>query len=63
MAKGEAKPVYDAESLHQLSTVMHMGAISMELDRPLKWDPEAEKFNNREANALSQRPRRNWAQA
>lgn len=61
VAKGEAEPVYDAESLHQLSTVMHMGAISMELDRPLKWDPKTEQFNARQANALRSREQRNWA--
>lgn len=61
VAKGEAKPIYDAESLHQLSTVMHMGAISMELDRPLKWDPQKERFDNHAANALSTRKSRRWA--
>lgn len=61
VAKGEAKPIYDAESLHQLSTVMHLGAISMELERPLEWDPTSETFNDPEANALRSRARRDWA--
>ena len=61
VAKGEAKPVYDAESLHQLSTVMHMGAIAMELNRPLRWDPKKEQFNIRQANALRSRSSRQWA--
>jgi len=53
-------PTYDAESLHQLSTVMHMGAIAMEVDRPLRWDPQTESFDDPAANALRSRPSRNW---
>ncbi|GAB5559809.1 MAG: Gfo/Idh/MocA family oxidoreductase [Synoicihabitans sp.] len=63
VAKGEAEPIYDAESLHQLSTVMHMGAISMELNRPLKWNPKKERFNKRQANALRSRKSRQWSRA
>ncbi len=48
---------------HRLSTVLHIGAIAMELDRPLKWDPAPEKFNDPKANALRQRPRRDWQRA
>ena len=59
--KGEAHPTYDAESLHQLSTVMHLGAIAMETERPLKWDPATETFDDAEANALRTRPSRDWA--
>lgn len=51
-------PMYTAEALHRLSTTLHIGAISMELDRPLKWDPKAEKFNDSAANLLRSRPRR-----
>ncbi len=51
-------PMYTAEALHRLSTTLHLGAIAMELGRPLKWDPQAEKFNDSQANALRQRPRR-----
>lgn len=61
VAKGEADPIYDAESLHQLSTVMHIGAISMELERPLNWDPVSESFDDAAANALRSRNRRKWA--
>ncbi len=61
VVKGEAEPTYDAESLHQLSTVMHLGAISMEIERPLKWDPLTESFDYAEANALRTRPTRDWA--
>lgn len=55
---------YNAESLHRLSTVMHIGAISMELGRSLKWDPVAEQFDDPQANALRQRPARtDWQRA
>ena len=51
-------PMYTAEGLHRLSTTLHLGAIAMELGRPLKWDPQAEKFDDAAANALRQRARR-----
>lgn len=51
-------PMYPAEALHRLSTTLHLGAICMELGRPLKWDPKAEKFDDPQANALRSRPRR-----
>ncbi len=56
-----ATPNYSAESLHRLSTVMHMGAIAMELNRPLTWDPKTESFDASAANALRRRPSRKWA--
>jgi hypothetical protein len=37
---------------------LHIGAIAMELGRPLKWDPKAEKFDDPQANALRRRARR-----
>ena len=49
---------YTAKSLHKLSNVMHIGAIAMELGRPLKWDDKTESFDDSEANALRTRPRR-----
>lgn len=51
-------PTYSAEGLHRLSTVMHMGAIAMELDKPLRWDPKAESFDDAKANDLRSRPTR-----
>ncbi len=55
-------PTYTAEGLHRLSTAMHIGAIAMELGRPLRWDPEAESFDDPAANALCRRSRRQpWA--
>jgi myo-inositol 2-dehydrogenase / D-chiro-inositol 1-dehydrogenase len=58
-------PMYTAEALHRLSTTLHLGAIAMELDRPLAWDPVAEVFpRDPAANALRSRPQRNdWQRA
>ncbi|MDA0349911.1 MAG: Gfo/Idh/MocA family oxidoreductase [Verrucomicrobia bacterium] len=53
---------YSARGLHKLSNVMHIGAISMELARSLKWDPKKESFDDSDANALRRRDRRgHWA--
>ena len=52
-------PMYTAEALHRLSTTLHLGAIAMELGRPLKWDPVKEEFDDPAANALRSRPTRN----
>lgn len=49
---------YTAEGLHRLSTAMHIGAIAMELDKPLKWDPKTEAFDDAKANDLRQRASR-----
>lgn len=61
--KSGQPPMYTAESLHRLSTVLHIGAIAMELDRPLRWNPQSEEFSDSQANALRQRPRRDWQRA
>ena len=45
--------MYTAEALHRLSTTLHLGAIAMELGRPLRWDPAAEQLlGDAAANAL-----------
>jgi predicted dehydrogenase len=56
--KNGQPPMYTAEALHRLSTTLHLGAIAMEVGRPLRWDPQAEKFNDAQANSLRARPRR-----
>ena len=56
--KNGQPPMYTAEALHRLSTVLHLGAIAMELERPLKWDPKAEAFDDPQANALRTRAAR-----
>ncbi|MEO2048163.1 MAG: Gfo/Idh/MocA family oxidoreductase [Pirellulales bacterium] len=52
-----AKPNYDAEALHRLSTTLLTGSIAMKLGRPLEWNPDREEFvDDPEANALRTRP-------
>jgi predicted dehydrogenase len=52
-----AKPNYDVEALHRLSSTLLTGSIAMKLGRPLEWDPDKEEFvNDAEANALRRRP-------
>ena len=57
--------MYTAEALHRLSTTLHLGAIAMELGRPLRWDPAAEHFpGDATANALRTRSQRHdWRNA
>lgn len=62
--KSGKTPMYTAEALQRLSTVLHIGAIAMELGTPLRWNPATESFDNPQANALRQRPRRDdWKRA
>ncbi len=63
--KNGKEPMYSAEALHRLSTTLHLGALTMELGRPLKWDPVKEEFpGDAAANALRTRPARNdWQKA
>ena len=52
-------PISDFESQHRSVTTCHLGNISMQLGRPLKWDPQQELFvDDPEANALLARPQR-----
>jgi predicted dehydrogenase len=63
--KSRKATTYPAEDAHRLSTVLHMGNISMELGRKLKWDPKAEEFTgDDEANRLRSRvSREDWKKA
>ena len=63
--KSREPTTYPAEDAHRLSTVLHMGNISIELGRKLKWDPTAEEFLDDEAaNKLRSRvPREDWKNA
>jgi predicted dehydrogenase len=57
--KSRKDPICSAEIGHRSSTVCHLGNISMLLDRPLRWDPKAERFiGDDEANRMTWRPRR-----
>ncbi|RUL83790.1 Gfo/Idh/MocA family protein [Tautonia sociabilis] len=50
--RGEATPVAPAEVGHRTATVCHLGVIGYALRRPLRWDPDAERFlDDDEANA------------
>ena len=51
-------PMYTAEALHRLCTTLHLGAIAMEVGRPLTWDPVKEEFDDAAANALRTRTMR-----
>jgi hypothetical protein len=57
------KPICDVEIGHRTATVCNIGNIAYQVKRPLKWDPEKEKFkDDGEANALLGRPMLNeWA--
>lgn len=62
--RSQTLPTYSAEALHRLSTVMHIGAIAMELSKPLRWDPKSESFDDPAANELRQRSSRDdWKRA
>jgi predicted dehydrogenase len=39
-----ARPISDVEFGHRTTTVCNLGNIAMQLKRPLKWDPAAERF-------------------
>lgn len=56
---------YTAETLHKLSATLHMGLISMDLGRELKFDPQSERFlNDEQANQRLYRTlREDWQRA
>lgn len=46
-------PYFPVEIGHTVSTLMHIGNISMRLGRPLRWNPDQEEFlSDAEANAM-----------
>jgi predicted dehydrogenase len=48
-----------AETGHRTATISHIGNIAMLLGRPLRWDPEAERFaDDAQANAMLSRHQR-----
>jgi predicted dehydrogenase len=52
-------PYFPVEIGHAVATLMHVGNISMRLDRPLKWSPEKEEFlDDAQANSMRSRPMR-----
>ena len=60
--RSRIKPGCDVEIGHRTATVCNIGNIAYSLQRPLNWDPVAEKFSNdEEANKLLSRPmKKEW---
>ncbi len=59
------RPTTDVEVGHRSATVCHLANIAVRLKRPLKWDPEHERFEgDEEANRMTWRPMRGpWSLA
>jgi len=57
--RSRSKPGANIETNCRSMTVCHLGNIAYQLNRPLKWDPENERFaNDKVANRLLSRPMR-----
>lgn len=56
--KKRKRPVADVEIGHRTATVCNAVNIAYELQRPLKWNPRREKFNDESANLMISRPYR-----
>ncbi len=57
--RSRAKPLADVEVGHRSVSISHLANITRQLNRNLKWDPEAERFvGDAGANTLLTRPRR-----
>ena len=61
--KTRKDPYFPVDIGHRVSTVCHLGNIALELDRPLRWDPKAERFpDDEEANGkMSRTMRAPWS--
>ena len=57
--KSRGTPLAPADIAHRSNTACILSWIAMKLERPLTWDPKAERFvNDNEANAMLTRPER-----
>ena len=56
--KTRQKPICDVEIGHRTSSVCNAVNIAYELQKPLKWDPKQEAFNDVSANIMRGRPYR-----
>lgn len=56
--KKRKRPIADVEIGHRTATVCNAVNIAYELQRPLKWNPRREKFNDDSANLMISRPYR-----
>jgi len=56
-------PIADVEIGHRSASICQLGVIALRLGRPLKWDPEKQKFvGDKEANQwLSREMRQPWS--
>lgn len=50
------KPIADVEIGHRTATICNAVNIAYELQRPLKWDPKKERFDDQYANMMISRP-------
>ena len=60
--KKRTQPICDAETGHRSSSVCNLANIAYQIGRPLRWDPEKEKFaKNKDANRLlGYKPRKGY---
>jgi predicted dehydrogenase len=57
--KSRKDPYFPVDIGHRVSTVCHLANIAIRLGRKLKWDPNAERFDqDDQANAMMSRPMR-----
>ncbi len=63
--KSRKDPYFPVDIGHRVSTVCHLANIAIKTGRKLKWDPQAERFQNDDAaNAMLSRPmRKPWTLA
>ena len=55
-------PVSDVDAAHKASCLGMLADIAGRLEKKLKWDPQAERFDDDEANAMLKRPMHNgWS--
>lgn len=59
--KSGGEPTYTAETLHKLSTTLHLGLIAADLGKPVRWDPKAERIvGDKDAERFLHRNDRDW---
>jgi hypothetical protein len=64
--KSRTQPLYDVEGGHRVNSLSHLALAAIELGRPLKWDPDAERVVGDDAanRWLAPKPLRvSWQQA
>lgn len=60
--KSRQQPICDVEIGHRSASLCHIANIAYELNRPLTWNPEKEKFKgDGEANRMRKRKKRKYA--